>query len=61
MCIPPVTNNPGKFFSQLKNLSTLNKLTDLSMGMTDDYLEAIKYGATFIRIGSGIFGKRFLS
>lgn len=61
MCIPPITNNPGNFFSQLKNLSTLNKLSDLSMGMTDDYLEAIKYGATFIRIGSGIFGKRFLS
>ena len=61
MCIPPITNNPGNFFSQLKNLSILNKLSDLSMGMTDDYLEAIKYGATFIRIGSGIFGKRFLS
>lgn len=61
MCIPPISNNPGKFFSQLKNLSTLNKLSELSMGMTDDYLEAIKYGATFIRIGSGIFGKRFLS
>ena len=58
MCIPPITNNPGNFFSQLKNLSTLNKLSELSMGMTDDYLEAIKYGATFIRIGSGIFGKR---
>ena len=58
MCIPPITNNPGNFFSQLKSLSTLNKLSELSMGMTDDYLEAIKYGATFIRIGSGIFGKR---
>jgi len=58
MCIPPISDSPSNYFSQLKELSILNKLSELSMGMSNDYMEAIKCGATFIRIGSAIFGKR---
>jgi pyridoxal phosphate enzyme (YggS family) len=58
MCIPPICNNPSNYFSQLKELSTSNNLSELSMGMSNDYMEAVKCGATFIRIGSAIFGKR---
>ena len=58
MCIPPICNNPSNYFSQLKELSTSNNLSELSMGMSNDYMEAAKCGATFIRIGSAIFGKR---
>ena len=58
MCIPPISKNPGIYFSQLSELSILNKLSELSMGMSNDYMEAIKCGATFIRVGSAIFGKR---
>jgi PLP dependent protein len=58
MCIPPISNSPSNYFSQLKELSILNNLSELSMGMSNDYMEAVKCGATFIRIGSAIFGKR---
>ena len=58
MCIPPISNNPSNYFSQLSELSILNKLSELSMGMSNDYMEAVKCGATFVRIGSAIFGKR---
>jgi pyridoxal phosphate enzyme (YggS family) len=58
MCIPPISNSPKNYFSQLKELSILNNLSELSMGMSNDYMEAVKCGATFIRIGSAIFGKR---
>ena len=58
MCIPP---QEGEIRSYFKNMAELNKsigLKDLSMGMSSDYLDAIDYGATFIRIGSMIFGNR---
>jgi pyridoxal phosphate enzyme (YggS family) len=58
MCIPPISDSSSNYFSQLKELSILNKLSELSMGMSNDYMEAIKCGATFIRVGSAIFGKR---
>jgi len=58
MCIPPISASSGNYFSQLKELSILNKLSELSMGMSNDYMEAVKCGATFIRVGSAIFGKR---
>jgi pyridoxal phosphate enzyme (YggS family) len=58
MCIPPISNNPSNYFSQLSELSISNKLSELSMGMSNDYMEAVKCGATFVRIGSAIFGKR---
>jgi pyridoxal phosphate enzyme (YggS family) len=58
MCIPPISASSSNYFSQLKELSILNKLSELSMGMSSDYMEAVKCGATFIRVGSAIFGKR---
>ena len=58
MVIPPNDNNAAKYFKSLNELSKSLALQDLSMGMSADYLEAIKYGATFVRIGSSIFGQR---
>ncbi len=58
MVIPPNDNNAAKYFKFLNELNKSLALRDLSMGMSADYLEAIKYGATFVRIGSSIFGQR---
>lgn len=58
MCIPPISNNPEKYFSKLKLLKDKFKLENLSMGMSGDYLKAINYSATHLRIGTGIFGSR---
>jgi hypothetical protein len=58
MCIPPINKDPNYYFSQLRELALSNKLLHLSMGMTHDYVDAIHHGATYIRIGTGIFGER---
>jgi len=58
MCIPPGSENPEKYFKDLKRISDELGLKDLSMGMSSDYLLAIKNQATFIRVGSEIFGNR---
>lgn len=58
MCIPPVGKDPKKFFSELKILADQNNLSKLSMGMSADYCEAIKCGASHIRVGTAIFGDR---
>ena len=58
MCIPPINTNSEKYFSQLNNLSRDLKVNELSMGMSADYLAAIKFEATFLRLGSSIFGTR---
>ena len=58
MVIPPNDNNPGKYFKSLNELNKSLALQDLSMGMSADYIEAVKNGATFIRVGSSIFGER---
>ena len=58
MVIPPNDNKPEKYFKSLNELSKSLALQDLSMGMSADYLEAIKHGATYIRLGSSIFGER---
>ena len=55
MCSPPVVGDPGEYFSNLFKLARLNNLTELSMGMSNDYDCAAKHGATFIRVGSKIF------
>ena len=55
MCIPPVNQDPVKYFVDLKKISERYNLPDLSMGMSSDYIEAIKCGSTFVRIGSAIF------
>ena len=59
MCIPPNNNNPNKYFKLMRNLKEKFKFTCLSMGMSKDYISAIKNDSTHIRLGSKIFGKRF--
>jgi pyridoxal phosphate enzyme (YggS family) len=58
MCIPPVDEEPAMHFALLAKLAKEAGLTTLSMGMSSDYLEAIKFGATSVRVGSAIFGER---
>ena len=58
MCIPPNDGNIDKYFSELNNLNKDLSFKELSMGMSGDYLEAIKNNATYIRVGSKIFGSR---
>ena len=58
MCIPPLNQDSIEFFQELKLLNDNLKLKELSMGMSADYLDAAKESATFLRIGSSIFGPR---
>ena len=58
MCIPPFDNDSNPYFIKMRELSENLGLKDISMGMSDDYMDAIKQGSTFIRIGSKIFGAR---
>ena len=58
MCLPPQNENPEKFFQKLKECSDKFGLKDLSMGMSNDYDVACKFGSTFLRIGTKIFGER---
>jgi pyridoxal phosphate enzyme (YggS family) len=55
MCIPPLQGDPSQFFKNLAELVKINNLSELSMGMSNDYECAIKNGSTFVRIGSKIF------
>jgi len=57
MCIPPAEGDPSQYFQKLAEINKLNNLTDLSMGMSNDYECAIKNGSTFVRIGSKIFSE----
>ena len=58
MCLPPKNSNDNKYFLEMSNLSNKVGLSELSMGMSDDYLNAMKYRSTFLRIGTKIFGDR---
>ena len=58
MCLPPMTEDPTKFFLSLKKISTDNQLANLSMGMSNDYIKALECGANYLRIGSAILGDR---
>jgi len=58
MVIPPNDNNSDKYFKSVNELNKSLALENLSMGMSSDYTDAIKHGATFVRIGSSIFGAR---
>ena len=58
MCLPPMTEDPTKFFLNLKKISTDNQLANLSMGMSNDYIKALECGANYLRIGSAILGDR---
>ena len=59
MCIPPIDDNTENFFKEMKLLTKKLNLLELSMGMSADYISAIKYDSTFVRIGSEIFGQRY--
>ena len=59
MCLPPADKNPSIYFNEMNTLNHSLGLSDLSMGMSSDYLEASKNSATYLRIGSSIFGERF--
>ena len=58
MCIPPFDQDSSKFFSQMSRLNQMINLQEISMGMSSDYLNAIEFNSTYLRIGSNIFGKR---
>ena len=58
MCLPPDDNNSETYFSKMLNINDELKLKEISMGMSNDYLNAIKFKSTFVRIGTKIFGER---
>jgi len=58
MCIPPNDGNTEQHFSEMSKINQQLNFKDLSMGMSGDYLEAIRYNATYVRVGSKIFGSR---
>jgi len=58
MCLPPNDNQPSKYFSKMIQLIKKIKLKETSMGMSNDYLDAVSCQSTYLRIGSKIFGER---
>tara|TARA_E500000331_G_C17086445_1_gene639178 strand:+ start:27 stop:677 length:651 start_codon:yes stop_codon:yes gene_type:complete len=58
MIIPPNNDNTDKYFKSISELNASLALKELSMGMSSDYMKAVEYKATYLRIGSSIFGKR---
>jgi pyridoxal phosphate enzyme (YggS family) len=58
MCIPPAGEEPSLHFALLKKIAERNGLTGLSMGMSSDFEIAVRFGATYVRVGSAIFGTR---
>ena len=58
MCIPPANFDPDNYFEEMNRLNKFFGFKDLSMGMSSDYLIAVKHLATYVRIGSSIFGHR---
>ena len=58
MCIPPINLNPESYFEEMNKLNKDLEFTELSMGMSSDYLTAVKYLSTYVRVGSSIFGQR---
>jgi len=58
MCIPPANIDPEQYFEEMKELNKTSDFNELSMGMSSDFLVAIKHLSTFVRIGSSIFGQR---
>ena len=58
MCIPPIGHDPAPFFAEMRRLSLENSTPTLSMGMSGDYEIAVQHGASFVRVGSAIFGER---
>ena len=58
MALPPQSSDPTKYFKIVSDLNNKLKFKDLSLGMSADYIDAIKYNSNFIRVGSTIFGNR---
>ena len=58
MCLPPDDDNSSLYFNEMNLLNSNFGLSELSMGMSSDYIEAVKNSSTYLRIGSSIFGKR---
>ena len=58
MCIPPFVEDSSQYFSKMSELNKIINLNELSMGMSSDYLNALEYNSTYLRIGSNIFGQR---
>ena len=58
MCLPPNENKSSSYFSKMKSLKSVVNVKELSMGMSNDYLEAVEHETTYIRVGSKIFGIR---
>ena len=58
MCLPPLGGDLDNYFSEMKELNNKLNLKELSMGMSDDYLMALRHSSTFLRIGTKIFGAR---
>ncbi len=59
MCIPPLDKDPNNYFEEMKELNKSLGFDELSMGMSSDFLTAIKNLSTYVRIGSSIFGQRY--
>ena len=58
MCLPPADDNSSSYFNEMNLLNKSFGLSELSMGMSSDYIDATKNSSTYLRIGSSIFGKR---
>ena len=58
MCLPPNDVNVSSYFFKMQGLRDKTNLSELSMGMSNDYLKAVEFQSTFLRIGSKIFGER---
>ena len=58
MCIPPANTDPENYFKQMSELNNELGFSELSMGMSSDFLVAVKHASTFVRVGSNIFGQR---
>ena len=58
MCLPPKNNDSSEYFIEMNKLTSKIGVKELSMGMSNDYIEASKKGSSFVRIGSSIFGER---
>jgi pyridoxal phosphate enzyme (YggS family) len=58
MCIPPANVDPENYFKEMNKLNKIFRLSELSMGMSSDFLKAAKHLSTYVRIGSSIFGQR---
>ena len=58
MCLPPFEEDSSKYFSEMNKLNQKLNLNEISMGMSSDYLNAIEFKSTYLRIGSNIFGQR---